>query len=260
MNDFDLLPNTPEEYISITSFLNKRKNRYSNVLTIDKTRVKLQNLINDYINANYIDDEHNKFIATQAPLPHTIRDFWKMVWDQNSLCILMLCELSEKNVNKYWSSTPLILGYNEDETLDNKKISIKVVIIKEEALENWVLRVFDLIYNGEVRKVHHLQYTKWEDGNEPVRPEHINLLIDKTAEYSQGGTCIVHCSAGIGRTGTFFACSILKSGINKNIFEIIIQLRKQRCNMVQTEKQYKFIFLFLKYLDEFRQTGSSNTI
>lgn len=258
MNEFNLLPKTLEEDISVASYLNKNKNRYTNVLTIDKTRVKLQNLINDYINANYINFNYiDRFIATQAPLSNTVRDFWKMVWDQNSSCIVMLSSLSKEKADKYWSDN--LLKYEQNETLDDKEIIIKVELIKEEDLKIWTLRKFNLEYNNEARQVYHLQYIKWEDHKEPLNPEHINTLIDQMFEYSKGEKCIVHCSAGVGRTGTFIACALIKLG-NRNVFEIVSELRKQRYKMVQTEDQYKFIYSYLKYLNEFRQTGSSDII
>lgn len=248
--EYNSLPNKTGGTFSFITYLNTNKNRYNNILTIEETRVRLKNLKNDYINANYIDFNDKKFISTQAPLPYTFRDFWKMVWDQESTFILMLSNFKENGktkVDKYWLDTSVDHKFYTNETLDNSEINITIELIKEEETEIGILRTFILSYNKKLRNIYHFQYTKWSDHQEPSDSEHINKLIEYMEKYSTT-VPIIHCSAGVGRSGTFIACNILKDYPDTNILRLVEHFRTQRVKMVQTEEQYKFLYSYSKII------------
>jgi protein tyrosine phosphatase len=251
---------TGKEYMNIV------KNRYSNIVPFDTTRIRLLGLKNDYINANhiFIDDIDEIYIATQAPTPKTYRDFWKMVWDQQSSIIVMLTDIEEsgkRKADQYWKDNekPKEFSYLKNETSDKKEISISVTLIKKISLKAGILREFILNMNGETRKISHIQYTDWLDHMKPSSITDINCLImymdlfrTPGSRYVLGSP-IIHCSAGVGRTGTFIACSLIKHLLlhKKNIYipKIISVMRKCRRGMVQTEEQYAFIYKFLEILN-----------
>ena len=238
-----------------SNWLNTRKNRYPDVLPIEETRVKLLDLNNDYINANHITYNNLKYISTQAPVKNTFRDFWKMVWDQKSPVIMMLTDLSENNVVKadcYWDINQM--AYDSYETPNLNKIPIKISITRIVELDVGLLRILNLTYGESSRSIYHIQYTDWGDHKEPASINDIKLLIGyidifKCRGITKGlyGPPIIHCSAGIGRTGTFISCAVIKSLVyikNINIKDIVTTIRKCREGMVQTTKQYNFIFDF----------------
>ncbi|KAH3744933.1 protein-tyrosine phosphatase 1 [Pelomyxa schiedti] len=202
---------------------NKLKNRYANVVPYDSTRVKLDVLNvdgSDYINASFVstnfDPDTAAYIATQGPLPETFADFWKMTWETRCPLIVMLTREREQSmvkVDRYW---PL------DPESDCTYGSIKVHLLSREDVPNEAItrRRFQLTHIShpeDVRIVEHYQYSGWPDHNIPGTTEHIRTLIHRmsatsiqTEEARQSSVTlpkptIVHCSAGIGRTGTFCA-------------------------------------------------------
>ena len=241
-------------------FFNEYKNRYTDVVAKNKTRVTLKGLDVDYINANHIKYQGQKYISTQAPLKNTRRDFWKMVYDQKSPVIVMLTKCKSGKAEKYWPSTqikPKTYNYWSGQTSD-EDIEIKVTLENTIELDVCVLRVFNLSYNGDIKMIYHIQYTQWGDHKVPHHPEHINDLI-RYMELFQvlgernglKGPPIIHCSAGIGRAGTFISCSIVKTlklqRDNVDIPDIVKTLRECRDGMVQTGDQYFFIHQFIHH-------------
>ncbi|KAG1683060.1 Tyrosine-protein phosphatase non-receptor type 11 [Nymphon striatum] len=245
----------------------RAKNRYKNILPFDHTRVILRDVDlevpgSDYINANIIkleDDPLNEFklyIATQGGLSNTIDDFWWMVWQENSRVIVMTTKEVERGKNKcvkYWPD-------ENDSKICNK---ITVSSVTESSTADYTLREFLVTKEGhlESRKVYHYHFQAWPDHGVPSDPGCVlNFLHDVNArqEYiSNAGPVIVHCSAGIGRTGTFIVIDMILDQIKRHGLdtEIDIQrtvqmVRSQRSGMVQTEAQYKFVYLAVQHYIE----------
>jgi protein tyrosine phosphatase len=258
-----------QQYKTGNIYPNRLKNRYSNVIPLESTRVKLEGLKNDYINANHvkIPDIVMNFISTQAPISATYQDFWKMVWDQKSSTIIMLTDFEENGklkASQYWGTKNVIKSftYTSEETTDNIEYKLYVTLIRQTNLAKFmILREFSLSKDGEVRTVVHIQYTNWGDHQKPTSTSDIQRLIIYMSMFKTighisklEGPAIIHCSAGIGRSGTFIACALVKYIRLKkrevNISQIVSNLRKCRSGMVQTDEQYAFIYKFNEYLNK----------
>ncbi|XP_045895053.1 receptor-type tyrosine-protein phosphatase O isoform X2 [Micropterus dolomieu] len=228
--------------------VNRPKNRYTNILPYDFSRVKLISMHNDegsdYINANYIPGyKHAKeYIATQGPLPETRNDFWKMVLQQKSPIIVMLTQCNERRRVKcdhYWPFTDEPVMYGE----------ISVEMLSETESPEWTTRTFRLGYADETQEVLHLNYTSWPDHGVPTVNAIESILqfvhIVRQQANRTKDPVIVHCSAGVGRTGTFIALDRLMQHIREHEFADILgmvsEMRSHRLSMVQTEEQYVFI-------------------
>ncbi|ESO83607.1 hypothetical protein LOTGIDRAFT_133136, partial [Lottia gigantea] len=231
---------------------NKSKNRFLSIYPYDHSRVKLptdEEDVSDYINANYIDgyDEKNKYIATQGPMPTTIDDFWRMVWSENCGKIVMLTNVLENakiKCHQYWPNEP-------ENVLTSRHLEIRV----EKSLHrsNYVLREFKLkqTKTNEERTVLHFHYVTWPDHGVPSAPCLIAFwkAVNRTP-VSLNGPMIVHCSAGVGRTGTFLGLDVLVSEATDrekvDIFKCVSNLRRNRVNMIQTRKEYSFCYEMVK--------------
>ncbi|KAH6933520.1 hypothetical protein HPB50_015893 [Hyalomma asiaticum] len=206
---------------------NRAKNRYKNILPFDATRVHLQDVdpdtpYSDYINANYIkvDDDtifdgHSKvYIATQGCLQNTIGDFWSMVWQGNTRVIVMTTKEVERGKPKcvrYWP--------DEGQTKDYGKYCLQH--ISESSNADYTLREFAMSKNGETRSVFHYHFTAWPDHGVPSDPGCVlNFLHDvnqRQESMADAGPIVVHCSAGIGRTGTFIVIDMIVDLIKKQV-------------------------------------------
>ncbi|XP_016889987.1 receptor-type tyrosine-protein phosphatase O isoform X1 [Cynoglossus semilaevis] len=228
--------------------VNRPKNRYTNILPYDFSRVKLISMHNDegadYINANYIPGyKHSKeYIATQGPLPETRNDFWKMVLQQKSPIVVMLTQCNERRRVKcdhYWPFTDEPVMYGE----------ISVEMLTETESPEWTIRKFRLGYADESCDVLHLNYTSWPDHGVPTVNAIESILqfvhIVRQQANRTKDPIIVHCSAGVGRTGTFIALDRLMQHIREHeyadILGMVSEMRSHRLSMVQTEEQYVFI-------------------
>ncbi|NXV71663.1 PTPRJ phosphatase, partial [Atlantisia rogersi] len=227
---------------------NRGKNRYNNVLPYDISRVKLSGLssaTDDYINANYMPGYSSKkaFIAAQGPLPNTIEDFWRMIWEKNIYSIVMLTKCVEQARTKceqYWpDKQPKSYG------------DIIVTMVSEIVLPEWTIRDFTVekANTPESHTVRQFHFTSWPDHGVP---ETTDLLINfrhLVHEYSSqnpiDSPTLVHCSAGVGRTGTFIAIDRLIQQIEMentvDVYGVVYDLRMHRPLMVQTEDQYIFL-------------------
>ncbi|XP_077565336.1 receptor-type tyrosine-protein phosphatase O isoform X2 [Stigmatopora nigra] len=229
--------------------VNRPKNRYTNILPYDFSRVRLMSLRDeegaDYINANYIPGyKHPKeYIATQGPLPETRDDFWKMVLQQKSSIVVMLTQCSERRRVKcdhYWPFNDEPVTYGE----------IGVEMLSEKEAPEWTVRKFRLGYADESRDVVHFNYTSWPDHGVPTVDAIESVLqfvrmVRRQAERGSKEPVVVHCSAGVGRTGTFVALDRLMQHIREQDFAdvlgLVSEMRSHRLSMVQTEEQYVFI-------------------
>ncbi|XP_078733037.1 receptor-type tyrosine-protein phosphatase delta isoform X21 [Lampetra fluviatilis] len=227
--------------------VNKPKNRYANVIAYDHSRVILQTQDgvpgSDYINANYMDGyrKQNAYIATQGPLPETFADFWRMVWEQRSSTIVMMTRLEERcrvKCDQYWPA-------RGSETYG----LVQVSLVDTLELASYAVRTFTLHKNGsnEKREVRQFQFTAWPDHGVPEYPTPFLAFLRrvKTCNPSDAGPMVVHCSAGVGRTGCFVVLDAtlerLRSERTADVYGFVTCLRSQRNYTVQTEEQYVFV-------------------
>ncbi|CAH1105438.1 unnamed protein product [Psylliodes chrysocephalus] len=257
---------------------NRNKNRYKNILPFDDTRVKLKDVDpkvpgSDYINANYIrwsdegvgceqlgnDPSGKVYIATQGCLPSTIADFWQMVWQENCRVIVMTTKETERGKNKcarYWPEVSTMKEYGKS----------KVRNLMESHTPHYTLREFLVTMEGSSaeRKVYHYHFQAWPDHGVPSDPGCVlNFLhevnkrqdaLQLESPHQPPGAILVHCSAGIGRTGTFIVIDMILDQLKKygldceiDIQRTIQMVRSQRSGMVQTEAQYKFVYLAVQH-------------
>ncbi|XP_041419941.1 receptor-type tyrosine-protein phosphatase delta isoform X38 [Xenopus laevis] len=227
--------------------VNKPKNRYANVIAYDHSRVLLSAIDgipgSDYINSNYIDGyrKQNAYIATQGPLPETFGDFWRMMWEQRSATVVMMTKLEERSrikCDQYWPS-------RGTETYG----LIQVTLLDTVELATYTVRTFALYKNGssEKREIRQFQFTAWPDHGVPEHPTPFLAFLRrvKTCNPPDAGPMVVHCSAGVGRTGCFIVIDAMLERIRHektvDIYGHVTLMRAQRNYMVQTEDQYIFI-------------------
>ncbi|XP_061221087.1 receptor-type tyrosine-protein phosphatase delta isoform X21 [Neopsephotus bourkii] len=227
--------------------VNKPKNRYANVIAYDHSRVLLSSIEgipgSDYINANYIDGyrKQNAYIATQGALPETFGDFWRMMWEQRGATVVMMTKLEERSrvkCDQYWPS-------RGTETYG----LIQVTLLDTVELATYCVRTFALYKNGssEKREVRQFQFTAWPDHGVPEHPTPFLAFLRrvKTCNPPDAGPMVVHCSAGVGRTGCFIVIDAMLERIKHektvDIYGHVTLMRAQRNYMVQTEDQYIFI-------------------
>ncbi|XP_058880000.1 receptor-type tyrosine-protein phosphatase kappa-like isoform X15 [Acipenser ruthenus] len=231
---------------------NRTKNRYGNIIAYDHSRVILQPMeddpSSDYINANYIDiwlyrdgyQRPSHYIATQGPVHETVYDFWRMIWQEQSACVVMvtnLVEVGRVKCYKYWPDDADVYG------------DFKVTFLEVEPLAEYVVRTFTLERRGfnEMREVKQFNFTGWPDHGVPYHATGLLSFIRrvKMSNPPSAGPIVVHCSAGAGRTGCYIVIDIMLDMAERegvvDIYNCVKALRSRRINMVQTEEQYIFI-------------------
>ncbi|CAD8099346.1 unnamed protein product [Paramecium sonneborni] len=242
----------------------QRLNRYSNILpfshSIVKPEVQATNKFSTprekfYINANYIKGINNvekQYIATQGPIPESIDDFWHMIWTNNVGIVIMLCALCDRGriqCERYWPNVGQKAQFGPYEVNS---------ISQEEILKTLFKNRMILKCQDEQREIIHYQWTGWIDFG--VVDNNQFKILDVLAEISNTAGLekkrpVIHCSAGVGRTGTFLAiCHLKQLLINKDakisVFSIVRRLREQRALMIQTPEQYQMVYRYTIWMIE----------
>eukprot|EP00094_Tigriopus_californicus_P012020 TCALIF_11614-PA protein Name:"Similar to Ptp99A Tyrosine-protein phosphatase 99A (Drosophila melanogaster)" AED:0.07 eAED:0.07 QI:0/0.7/0.45/0.81/1/1/11/539/1209 len=233
---------------------NQSKNRYPNVIAYDHSRVQLRPLPGhkrgEYVNANYIDgfQKARAYIATQGPLPSTFDSFWRMIWEQKVKVVVMITNLVERGQRKcdrYWPGEGTV-----------KYGLIEVTLTREDAMATYTIRTFRIrhtrIKNGKQnsfmeRYVLQYHYTHWPDHGVPETPLPLLNFVKRSSDANRetGAPILVHCSAGVGRTGAYILIdAMLKQASVKaevNVVAFLKHIRSQRNHLVQTMEQYMFV-------------------
>uniref|UniRef100_A0A0N5C0G3 protein-tyrosine-phosphatase n=1 Tax=Strongyloides papillosus TaxID=174720 RepID=A0A0N5C0G3_STREA len=222
----------------------QQKNRYLNIGAYESTRIKLNgNGTSDYINANYIDscDKRKAYIATQAPLPNTFSDFWSMVWQEKCnviVCITKMIEKGRRKCDQYWPNE-----IKRNETIGN----FTIVMVSESTNAYFTHRVLTLKSNKCLvpeRIIHHLQFTAWPDHGVPDNYFPLLSFMNYVSSLESNEPLIVHCSAGVGRSGSYILIDSIRKHLtrneNINIYSHLQHMRQQRGKLVQTLEQYIF--------------------
>lgn len=188
---------------------NKTLNRYRDVSPYDHSRIVLNRGSSDYINANLVkvDKANRRYILTQGPLSLTVSHFWLMIWEQKSKAVLMLNKLVEKKQEKCYQYWPEKTGKDHAIKLNDVKLSIEYVEYADYShYLTRTLRIHDMD-SGKSREIIQFHYTTWPDFGVPVSPtvflEFLKKVRTSGVLEEDVGPAVVHCSAGIGRSGTF---------------------------------------------------------
>jgi len=248
---------------------NKHKNRYKNILPFDHTRVKLMDVGPevgaDYVNANYIDGEaegsEKAYIASQGTMPDTLAAFWQMAFENNCRIIVMTTNTEERGKHKctpYWPPSDKPVSYG--------KYTVKLISTQQH--DGFVIRRLELSKGGQQkREVYQYQYIDWPDHGVPDERQFLSLILTIRQHNNMikkavrnPGPLLSHCSAGIGRTGTFLVIDIVLEAIEQkgkdiliDIQQTILRLREQRSGIIQTAAQYRFVYKAIKdHMDNLR--------
>ncbi|XP_058860151.1 tyrosine-protein phosphatase non-receptor type 22-like isoform X2 [Acipenser ruthenus] len=236
---------------------NGKKNRYKDIVPFDHSRVKLSLITSDtdsdFINANFIKGAYGQkaYIATQGPLPNTVLDFWRMIWEYNVQVIVMACrefEMGRKKCERYWAAP-------EEETFKCGIFSISCE--SEENKGDYVVRILKATLFNECRAIYQLHYVNWPDHGVPSSIDPMLEMIWEMRSYQEHDDVplCIHCSAGCGRTGAICAIDytwkLLNNGIipeNFSVFDLVQEMRTQRPSLVQTKEQYELVYTSVKHL------------
>ncbi|XP_048024016.1 phosphatidylinositol phosphatase PTPRQ isoform X2 [Megalobrama amblycephala] len=243
---------------------NRSKNRFTNIKPYNNNRVKLLSEPgmpgSDYINASFVSGYlcPNEFIATQGPLPSTVADFWRMIWETGTKTIVMLTQCFEKGrirCHQYWPE-------------DNKPVTVfaDIIITKltEDVRPDWTVRALRVERHGNYMIVHHFNYTSWPEHGVPESSSTLIQFVKavRSNRAHDNTTIVVHCSAGVGRTGVFIALDHLIQHMRDHdfvdIYGLVAELRSERMCMVQNLAQY--MFLHQSTLDLLSAKGNSQSI
>uniref|UniRef100_A0A0N5BZA9 Protein-tyrosine phosphatase n=1 Tax=Strongyloides papillosus TaxID=174720 RepID=A0A0N5BZA9_STREA len=233
------------EHTKVAFEQNMTKNRFKDIVCCDQTRVVLYGE-GDYIHANYVCNKipSDKIICCQAPMESTVVEFWRMIVQEKIISITKLCQIMENNKPRCFQYWPVSVGQTlqfgnvivkhlDTEQSDPSYALIRLQVIEELSKTNTAIEIINWI--------------DWPDRFVPKNSTSILKLLRKLQTYKGG--IIIHCSAGIGRTGTVTALHILMTKIlakqSFTVYEVVKTLRSQRPQSVQTDIQYLFIFKVL---------------
>ncbi|XP_074639935.1 LOW QUALITY PROTEIN: tyrosine-protein phosphatase non-receptor type 2 [Gouania willdenowi] len=235
--------------------VNRNLNRYRDVSPFDHSRVKLKNAENDYINASLVtvEEAQRSYILSQGPLRNTCGHFWLMIWEQCTKAVIMLNRVIEKgSVRKcaqYWPTT-------EEFQMSFSDTGFAVRLLSEEDHSHYIMRVLELqnLKIGESREIYHFHYTTWPDFGVPESPAAFLSFLFKVRESgsldTEHGPAVVHCSAGIGRSGTFAlvdTCLLLMNARENpssvDIQKVLLSMREDRMGLIQTPDQLRFSYM-----------------
>eukprot|EP01114_Cavostelium_apophysatum_P018964 TRINITY_DN5977_c0_g1_i2.p1 TRINITY_DN5977_c0_g1~~TRINITY_DN5977_c0_g1_i2.p1 ORF type:complete len:983 (+),score=271.06 TRINITY_DN5977_c0_g1_i2:60-3008(+) len=228
---------------------NMVKNRYINILPFNSTRVRLctsDAVAGDYVNANYVHCGHRWYIACQAPLPTTFEDFYRMLWENNCSIIVMLTKLEETGRLKAHNYLP-------QEGPAQVGDMIVEIVSEEIPSEYFVVKKLRLWLGTNAKDITHYQFCGWPDHGVPDRDSIMEMIeVVRKATKSDNNPIAVHCSAGVGRTGTWIAINALLEDLDNavtygtvptlNIMNLLDYLRSQRGGMLTHIDQYEFCY------------------
>ncbi|KAL2103224.1 hypothetical protein ACEWY4_000092 [Coilia grayii] len=232
---------------------NKSRNRYRDVSPFDHSRIRLQQGSNDYINASLIsmEEAQRSYILTQGPLPNTCGHFWEMVWEQRSRGVIMLNRVIEKGSVKCAQYWPL-----EEREAVFEDTHFKLTLVSEDIKSYYTVRQLELqnLETQESREILHFHYTTWPDFGVPESPaSFLHFLRSVRQSGCLGphvGPAVIHCSAGIGRSGTFClvdTCLLLmclrEDPGSVCIRDVLLEMRRCRMGLIQTADQLRFSYL-----------------
>uniref|UniRef100_A0A1I7ZRU1 Protein-tyrosine phosphatase n=1 Tax=Steinernema glaseri TaxID=37863 RepID=A0A1I7ZRU1_9BILA len=247
--------------ISRTAFdKNMDKNRYKDVICGDEGRVVLSwppGHANDYIHANWVPVRGEKrYICTQGPTEKTVEDFWRLVWQEKCRGIVMLCgvmEMGKKKCEQYWPS-------HQGESITSGQVTIKNTKVHEFE-KSLVATNLELSAQGHTHKMEHIIWNGWPDRGVPDNYLASLRLIRKVSAMAP---VLVHCSAGIGRTGTIVGLDMCLQSLSSNekvtMADIVKDLRVYRHGSVQTDMQYIYMHRVLIALAENKKVISKDEV
>ncbi|XP_071953092.1 uncharacterized protein [Antedon mediterranea] len=229
---------------------NRTKNRFKNIVAYDHSRVVLEEYEDDpesgYINACHVHGykRDNFYIASQGPNNASLIDFWRMIWQENVTTIVMLSNVIEsgkEKCKKYWPD-------NRGHVAEFGEISILLEVT--ESYADYKIRSLKVWKDSDVdfRRIKQFHFISWPDMGVPLYATAALNYVKKIKQSSQSNSSptLVHCSAGVGRTGTFICIDSMMEMIDKeqkvDVYNYVRKLRDQRINMVQTPEQYVFIY------------------
>ncbi|CAB3407946.1 unnamed protein product [Caenorhabditis bovis] len=232
--------------IACAATRNDDANRYADIVPYEHTLVPLTR--HHYINASFVQGEGDaqRFIATQAPIGpeekrkiSTVDEFWMMIMQYNVECIVMLTDLFEDYTQKCAQYWPKTIGYRQ------KFGDVEVKLVAEAEMGHYIHREFDIFTSTGTRQVSHFQFLNWKDNEAPNIPNFLDFLL-KIRSRHYDSPVVVHCSAGIGRTGVFVCTDNIINRINNegiiDVFSEVNRARQQRPRMVHTLTQYIAIY------------------
>jgi len=238
--------------------INRNRNRYRDVSPYDHNRVKLMEGPNDYINGSLLTMEKagRRYILSQGPLPGTSGHLWQMAWEQNSRAVIMLNKVIEKGTLKCHQYWPLDIG----DTMTYVEEGYEISLVSETVNTNFAVRTLKLsqLKSSESRTIFHFHYIAWPDFGVPESPNAFLEFLTCVRSYKvleeDVGPPIIHCSAGIGRSGTFAlvdTCFVyLQRKILFDIEETLLEMRKYRMGLIQTAQQLRFSYVAIAECDK----------
>uniref|UniRef100_A0A0P4W2M0 protein-tyrosine-phosphatase n=1 Tax=Scylla olivacea TaxID=85551 RepID=A0A0P4W2M0_SCYOL len=243
--------------------VNRNLNRYRDVLPYDRTRIVLTDTNTDYINASLVKAEcvNRSYVLAQGPLSHTTPHFWLMIWQQKIKGVIMLNKIIEKNQIKCHQYWPLGESEGGEDSIVFSTVGLKVDLLSVSRHTHYNYSTLRLTKtsSGENRLILHFHYTTWPDFGVPQSPEafykFLNVVRASGVLEPDVGPAVVHCSAGIGRSGTFCLVDTILMMLSKGlcgsgqgkVVDVLLDMRRQRMGLIQTHDQLRFSYQAIVY-------------